>query len=68
MSKCICNDFEVQIEQSPGDFYDPENSLPVLPDGRKCRRIWFGCPQHNGHSNQREPSVKEIIAKASKAK
>ena len=54
-SGCICNAYWIQKESKQGDFFDPENKLPIGSDGLKIRVMHSGCPKHNGKTNRRYP-------------
>lgn len=56
-SGCICYSYQIQYEDQPGDFYDPEVKLPKTPDGVKYRYMHYGCPWHNGYSSRHIPAA-----------
>lgn len=66
MSACICNSYEIQIEDEKIPFFDPENKCLRRSDGKKFRYMYFGCPKHKGKTYYKTPSDKEGIAAADK--
>lgn len=63
MSKCICNDYGIQIEGEI-KFYDPDNKCLRRTDGKKYRFFWVGCPVHKGRTFYKIPSLKVGLAEA----
>lgn len=59
-SPCICSAYWIQVEEKEGDFYDPENAYPRNGAGKKFRRMWCGCPRHNGNSHKCEPTDNQL--------